>query len=179
MELTIGYVLSQIFIILSYVFLIITYYLKDRKQILLFNFASLGTTAISFIFLSAYTGFMMVIVATIRNIIFLHDEKKYGKRDKNTKRDWVILIILLLLTFLLTAFSYSGLLSLLSVCGTMLYTYSVWQKNNLVYRILGIPVGILWIGYNLYIVSLFGIVLETILLVSSIGGTVIAIKNKK
>lgn len=64
-------------------------------------------------------------------------------------------------------FTYEGFLSLLSVFATMLYTYSVWQKKTIVYKLCGIPIGILWVLYNLYVKSIFGVILEAILLVSS------------
>jgi hypothetical protein len=67
----------------------------------------------------------------------------------------------------------------MSVFATMLYTYSVWQKKISIYKILGIPVGIIWIIYNIYIVSIFGIILEVVLLISAIIGIVREYKMKK
>ena len=67
----------------------------------------------------------------------------------------------------------------MSVFATMLYTYSVWQKKTSIYKILGIPVGIIWISYNIYIVSIFGIILEVVLLISAIIGIVREYKIKK
>ena len=58
----------------------------------------------------------------------------------------------------------------MSVAATMLYTYSVWQKNTKVYKWLGVPVSLCWITYNIYISSLFGIILETVLMTSAIIG---------
>lgn len=74
--------------------------------------------------------------------------------------------------------TYDGFFSLLSVFATMLYTYFVWQKNTTTYKLLGIPIGILWIAYNIYIFSIFGIILETILLICSISGYILE-KNSK
>ena len=68
---TITYILSQIFIIINYIFLVMTYQSKNRKNILIFNFVSLIASALSYMFLSAYSGLAMTIVAIIRNIIFI------------------------------------------------------------------------------------------------------------
>lgn len=76
-------------------------------------------------------------------------------------------------------FTYDGFLSLLSVFATMLYTYSIWQKKTSIYKILGLPIGILWIAYNIYIMSIFGIILETILTISAIYGYFKEKKNKQ
>ena len=93
MELTLSYVLSQVFIILNYIFLIITYQLKDRKQILLLNIASLSSAGLSYIFLSAYTGLAMVFVSILRNIILIINEKKNGISKTVTVNEILILFV--------------------------------------------------------------------------------------
>lgn len=179
MELTTTYVLSQIFIIINYVLLMATYQVKSRKTILIFNFGAIVVTGLSYVFLSAWSGLAMVFVAMIRNIIFMIDEKKNGKSEKITKKDIVILFILYAISIISAIYTYEGFLSLMSVFATMLYTYSVWQKKTSIYKILGIPVGIIWIIYNIYIVSIFGIILEVVLLISAAVGVVREYKTKK
>lgn len=179
MEITITYIISQFFVILNYVFLAITYYSKDRKRILFLNFCSLTSIGIAYIFLSAYTGLSMVILSIIRNIIFLLDEKKFGKTTEISKREIFILILIYIITITFAVFTYNEFLSLLSVFATMLYTFSVWQKKTIIYKALGIPVGLLWLFYNIYISSIFGIILETILLLSVINGWIIEKKKEQ
>ena len=172
MDLTLTYILSQVFIIFNYIFLIITYQLKERKKILLFNMASLTCAGISYIFLSAYSGLAMAFVAILRNIIFLLDEKKNGMNNKITKKDVLILMILYVISIVFAIFTYDGFFSLMSVFATMLYTYSVWQKSTKVYKWLGSPVSIIWIIYNIYIKSIFGIILESVLMIAAIIGLI-------
>ena len=173
------YILSQIFTVLMYVLLAITYFLKDRKKILMVGFASLIANALEYIFLFAWSGVATCIFALIRNIIFLFDEKKNGKSDTIRKKDILILIILYIILIISAIITYDGFLSLLSIFATMIFTYSVWQKKTIIYKFCGIPVGILWIMYNIYVMSLFGIILESILLIASTGGYLIELKNKK
>lgn len=170
MELTVNYILSQVFTIITYGLLALTYYAKDRKKVLIISFISIIANGMAYIFLNAWTGLAMCIVALIRNIIFLIDEKKNGKRETIDKKDIIILIILYAISIISAIFTYDGFLSLLSVFATALYTFSVWQKKTNMYKLLGIPIGILWILYNIYIMSMFGIILETILLICSITG---------
>lgn len=172
------YMLSQIFTIITYILLGVTYYAKDRNKVLVLSFLSLIANGIAYIFLNAWTGLAMCIVALIRNIIFLVDEKKNGVKEKNNKTDIIILVILYIILIISTIFTYEGFLSLLSVFATALYTFSVWQKKTNIYKLLGIPIGILWILYNIYIMSVFGIILETILLICSITGYLLEIKKK-
>lgn len=176
---SITYILSQVFTIINYALLGLTYYAKDRRKILIIGFLSIIATAISYILLDAWTGVAMCVVALIRNIIFLVDEKKNGKRETIRKKDIVILIVLYFITIISTVFTYDGFLSLLSVFATSTYTFSVWQRKTNIYKLLGIPVGILWILYNIYVKSIFGIILESILLICSTSGYILERKKNK
>ena len=170
MELTIKYILSQFFTITMYLILVLSYQSKKRSHILVLSLLSQVTCGIAYILLEAYTGLAMCIIALIRDVIFMIDENKNGKRDFITKKDVIFLIILYLLMIISTVFTYQGLYSLLSVIATMIFTYSIWQKNTKVYKLLGIPVGTFWILYNLYVKSIFGVILESALLIASIVG---------
>ena len=97
--------------------------------------------------------------------------------EQNTKKDIIILAVLYVITILLSVFTYNGLPSLFSVLGTFLYTYSVWQKNTNTYKLLGIPTSISWIAYNIYIKSIFGGILESIVLICSGIGYLLAKKK--
>ncbi len=170
MEWTLEFIVSQIVTILMYMLLAITYYVKNRKTVLVISFLSLLANAIAYILLHAYTSLAMCGVALVRNIYFLMDEGKNGKREEISRKDIVVLCVLYGITIVATMFTYEGFLSLLSVFATMIYTYSVWQKKILVYKLCGIPVGVLWVFYNLYVKSVFGVALEGILLGCSIVG---------
>ena len=139
MEITVTYVFSQIFTILMYILLAISYYAKNRKSVLILGFLSVIANGIAYILLKAYTGLAMCIVALIRNMIFLFDERKNINKDIITKKDIIILIILYLISIISAIFTYDGALSLLSVFATMIYTFSVWQKDTKRYKLLGIP----------------------------------------
>lgn len=64
------YILSQISIIIYYTLLATTYYAKNRNKVLVLNFLAIISEGMSYIFLGAWTGLAMCIVALIRNIIF-------------------------------------------------------------------------------------------------------------
>ena len=170
MELTIAYIVSQIFVIINRVLLIVSYQLKNRKNILIVSLLALLANGVVYILLSAWSGLAMVFVAIVRNIIFMLDEKKNGKSQKITKKDVGILVVLYVISIISAIFTYEGILSMMSVVATMLYTYSVWQKKTKVYKILGIIIESVWIIYNIYICSIMGVILNISLLISaSIG----------
>lgn len=177
MELTLIYICSQVFTILSYILLAITYYSKNRKKVLIISILSTVFMGAAYVLLKADSGLAMNVIALLRNIIFLIDENKNGKRDVVNKNDIIILVLLYVISIICAIFTYDGFFSLLSVFATMLYTYSVFQKKTKVYKMLGIPVGILWILYNVYIQSVMGIILESTLLICSATGYLLEAKQ--
>ncbi|MBQ1812802.1 MAG: YgjV family protein [Bacilli bacterium] len=160
------YILSQIFVIMSYLFLINTYQVKsNKKMILILNIVACIFSATGFFFLKAYAGCIMSLIAVVRNILFAN--KKINKFDS--------LIIILAIIVLLSLYTYQNVFSLLPVIATILYSLSVWQDNNKLYKIFGIPIEMCWLSYHIYVKSLFGIILESILF----GSVVIGIVRKK
>lgn len=176
-ELDLLFIISQIFVIISYSFLAITYALKERKKILICSFAAVAANAIAFMFLSAWSGFLMSFVAMTRNVIFLFKDK--NKKDKIDYVDWIILAVLYAISIVSAIFTYEGLYSLLSVAGTMIYTFAIWQKNPKLYKLLSIPSSVLWVIYNIFVFSIFGAVLESIIVVCEVIGTISAYKKNK
>ena len=75
--------------------------------------------------------------------------------------------------------TYDGILSFFALSGTLIYTYAVWQKNAKVYNILAIIGSIQWIVYYLFVFSVFGIILECVMLVAETIGTIRYFKQDK
>lgn len=167
---TTSYILSQIFAIINYATLIFSYQVKDNRKVLILGAIGCTFSAISFFLLNAYTGCVMAFLAVFRNIAFMID-KKY-----NQSKNFFAFQFFLTLIIVVTIPTYDGLLSLLPVVATTLYTLSVWIDNTEVYKYLGIPIEVCWLSYHIYLVSIFGIIFEIILFIFVIRGIV---KNKQ
>lgn len=70
------YIISQIFVIIQYSFIIATYYVRTKKEILIFNTLSAISAVISFLCLKAYSGCMMSFVSIFRNLLFFNMKEK-------------------------------------------------------------------------------------------------------
>ena len=173
MELTFTYILSQVLTIIVYILIAITYQLKKRKNIVILSFSTQIIQGTVYFLLNAYTALAMRGVAAIRDLVFWVDENKNGKSNKINTKDILFLIVLYVLIIIFTIITLDGWYSLLSATATMLSTYSIWQKNVKIYKILGIPTGILWIVYNFLYKSIFGVILESLLLLATIRGVVV------
>ncbi|MDR0591348.1 MAG: YgjV family protein [Candidatus Nomurabacteria bacterium] len=162
MDWNITYIISQIVTVIFYGLFAYSYLLKTQKSILVVGGVAVFLNAIAFILLGGWSGVATCVVALIANLV------KYKWPKFGTS------LPMLALTFsaiaLLAAFTYDGFLSLMSVFATSLYRYSIWQKKPAVYKLCGLPVGTLWTIYNLYIGSIFGIILEIGLTVFAMVG---------
>ena len=177
MEITTQYIISQVFTIISYIFLATTYYVKKRRNVLILNCVVQCSFVVAFVLLEAWSGLAMTVLALIRNLFFIVDENKNGKRENMNKTDIGVLVVMYVVSIVSAIFTYEGILSLLPVLATMMYTYAVCQKNIRTYKLLGIPIEILWVGYNFYIKSLFGSVLELVMLCVCTIGYIMEVKK--
>lgn len=173
---TLEYTISQFLIVIVYILICSTYFFKNRRKILIINIIAHIFQAGSFLLLNGLTGVAMNIVYVIRDSFFAIDEKNRKNSNLN-KRDYIILSIFILIIIFFTIFTYSGWGSLLSVVATIISTVAIWQKNTKYYKLLGIPVSMAWLGYYIFLQSVFAIVLESILLVSTITGYIL--ENKR
>ena len=174
---TLEYTLSQILIVVAYILICSTYFLKNRKSILITDILAYIFQAISLFLLNGLTGVAMNFVCLLRNIFFVIDDKDRKSNTLN-KRDYIILFIFIILIVTLTSFTYNGLGSLLSVIATIMSTIAVWQKNTRYYKLIGIPISMAWLGYYIFLKSIFAIVLESVLFMSTIIGFSLDSKKK-
>ena len=170
MQITTQYIISQIIIIISYTCLTLTYCAKKRKIILILSFLANFSNACAYLLLNAYTSAAMCGIYILRDIIFIIDEKINGKSSQITKKDIGILAVVYAISIISIVLTFKGWGGLLYATASMLYTYSIWQKNNKIYKFMGVPCHILVILESIYIKSIFGFILQFIVLTSTIIG---------
>lgn len=163
MQITAQYILSQIVTIFSYGCLATTYCMKKRKTILIFSFLSNILNICAYFLLGAYTSSLMCGVSILRDIVFIIDAKINGKSNKITKKDIFILLGVYIVSFIAVALTFNGFKSLMYAIAAMLYTYSIWQKNNKVYRYMGIICVTIVLIDCIIIKSIFGVILQSVI----------------
>lgn len=180
MEFTAIYIISQVITVIYFAILSLSYLLKDRTKILTANFVAHIGQATAMAMLNGYTGAAMSVIMMLRDLTLLIEEKQKSKgKQINKKIDLGILVITVVLMIVLTVFTYNGPLSLLSVIATLVTTFALWQKDVTRYKLLGLLASLLWLAYNIFIMSIMGIVLELILLICSIIGYIKDVKKIK
>lgn len=149
-------------------------------------FKTLGSTCffIQYLLLGAYTGMIMDLVGSTRNIVFAVNVKK-GKSNKLAIILFSILTVVLgvlsiVLTWDVSKIRWSNdvkiatilmvAVSIVSIIAKLLTTVAYGIKNPHIIRMINLPSCSLWIIYNLVVFSLAGIVNE----IMSICSVVIA-----
>lgn len=159
-----NFILSQIFVLIAVLLQGLSYLSKDKKRIMFLCIAYACLYGMQYLLLNAMTGFAMNMINIIRNIWFYNNAKK----DKKNKL--YMLLIILTLVIVMGKFTYTNIYSLLPITASLLITYSLWQKKTRVYRLLSLPISTLWLSYNIYCHSIFGIIAESILLIFELVG---------
>lgn len=173
------YILSQIFVVLSYILLGSTYLIKNRSTILCINLCSLVCNGVSYFFLGAWSGLGVVCIAMIRNVLFMV-QQRIKALDKYLIDDIIILVFLMAISIIVGIVTFDSVWSLFSIFASITYTISVWQRNVKVYKILGVLASVFGVVYFVFIHSWFGVILEScILIISAVGVITYIIKDRK
>ena len=186
MEITVAYVISQILTVAEYGLLGASYLAKKRRSVVILDIVSMSCGIAAFFLLGADLGMAMSIIVLLANFYYLWEES-WAQKGQSTKkrqaqeRRWrnIVLAVVLLGIGVVTVLTYDGPLSLLSVAATVLYEVSIWQKSTRLYKFIGIPVALCWMTYNGFVRSVFGVICEAVMLVTSIVGYIREVRAGK
>ena len=171
------YILSQIFLCLGLASLGVSFYLKDYKYRTICNIVASFLMGVGYFCLGAYTAVGLNFLGLITYICF------YMFKTKNKENPFYFIAILWVITIVNGVLTYTWWVSLLPTIASLLFYYSVWQKNTLIYRIIGVITTVFYVVFNIMYNSWFGAVAQTVLLVLSLIGLITYIvemcKNKK
>lgn len=141
--------------------LIILSFQKDKRSFTLTSqlFASIFF-AIHLIFLGAWTGAAMNIIAGVRAYVFnIRDSFQFLQRD-------IVMYVFILLIWIGGAVTWSGYVSLLPVYTLTLECIALWSKNQKVMRIVFLLARPGWISYHLFFGSYAGLATEAFVIAS-------------
>ena len=156
--------------IIATVITILSFQQKKQRGIVFFQATSSAMWCIHFIMIGAYTGGILNLVATLRNLIMT-------KRDKYkwTGSPWfVVLMAVLSLGVYIVSFTVFNtpttktnlLLELLPALGIVVTTIAFREKEAKKVRLLSIMNSPLWLVYNAFNHSIGGVITETFCLIS-------------
>lgn len=165
-------IIAQIFSASAYLLFLFCYHGKSMKSILTVKLTAdvLGTTG--YLLLGAYSGMAMTIIAAVRGIIYLNNDKKLFKH-----RIWMFIFMFISLSS--AVITWKSFYSILPAAAGAISTYSLWQKNVKVARIIALLINILLFTYNLCVGSYAGMIGETLGFISVTSALLVHKKNRK
>lgn len=166
------FILAQICGALILLFEILTLANNDKKKILNYNTLVNLFSLLQYIFLQAFTGALAISITFIRNYIF----NKYNNKNKKAPLYWLIILLVLLITFNIT--TYDGLISLIPVLTVGIYTTALWQDNVDRFKLLCMFTCFLSALYNFHYGAYVSVLTQFILILVCAGTYASNKKNK-
>ena len=159
---TFNFIVAQTFGVVALFVVICSFQQNDRKTLLKYQVISSLLYGIQYIFLNAYTGAFMHLIAMTRNFIF----SKY--ENKKVPLLWLMIILELMIG--LGALSYNEPISLLPTVAAIQYSISVWIGNLRLIRFSGAITSVCFIIYNIKVFAITGLIATIIELVATLAG---------
>lgn len=153
-----NFILSQIFVVLGMLFVALSLKSRNKNQILLYCLISSVMFVIQYLFLNALEGMFINALGVVRAVWFFIYDKK-GKPIPTYP-----LIVLIALFLLVMIFTYESVFCFAPFISASLLTYAMWDHRVIVYKICAIPISVCCIIYNVYVGSVLGYILDSVLL---------------
>jgi len=160
------FILAQIFGLLGAISMFLSSWQKTKDKVLTFLILDSLFYFIQYLLLGALSGAFTNIIGLIRTILFKNKSRNKLFQNK------IILYVIIFSYLIIGIITYKGIMSLLPVIISILYSILLWQNNVKKIRI-GTALMILsWIIYNITVSAYIGIVVESILFISSLGAII-------
>ncbi len=144
---------------------VIAFQCKKHKNVMIFRTLNEMLFAVQYVFLGSYTGCVMNIIGSVRNMTFA----KQVEKGKSTRKFQIIFSFLF---FALGMCTYNGFVSILVIIAKVVTTFAYSLKNTRYIRLLTIPTSTCWLIYNFYTNSTAGILCEAFTLISIISAII-------
>ena len=163
------YILAQIIGFIAFFVSLIAYHRKDKKNILINMITANIINLFHYLLLGAYSGCITKLLAIFRDCFIIF------KKNCNNFLNYFYLIFFIILYVIASIFTFNGILSILPLLAALIYTIFIWNGNELRLKKIAFICYFIWLIYNIFVMSISGIVSNVISIVS----TLIAIKNEK
>ena len=149
---------------LALILSLISFQMKERRTILLFQMLASLSCAVSLIMLGGIAGGILDVIAFSRTLVFsLSDRYKWAGSKICLFSYFALIIAVGILTW-----ESGSIATLFAILGTLLSTLALYMRSETRIRTISLFVGPCWIAYNLIYSSCFGILNEIIAMTSII-----------
>lgn len=163
---------AQIVGIFGIAFSLLSFQLKQRKHIMLFQMTASLMFSAQLFMVGAITGGCLDMISFIRTLIFSNNTKKWASSPL-----WLFGFIgVMIATGIMT---WENPWSLLPILGSILSTVALWMKKERNIRLISLLVGPCWMVYNIVTGAYTGALSEVIAMTSIVIGLLRHDRKKK
>ena len=167
------YYLGQAIGVIGVIIFFISYQCKNQKQLLFLQTISNAVMFVHYLLIGATSGYALAIASIVRNIVFYFRDKKYLSSI-------IIPYLFAAIISVIGALSWQGYYSLFLIVGLAVNTVFMAVKDINVLRISVIFTCALIFTYNVFVLSIPGMINEALSIVGAIIGLITYhVKNKK
>ena len=124
---------------------------------------------IHYLLIGAYSGCITKVLAIFRNYFII-------LKDKYKKLSSIYFLLLFVMLYVIfSIFAFDGIISILPLIAGTIYIIFIWNGNDMVVRKTAFFCYFLWLIYNIFVLSIPGIVSDVVAIIS----TFIAIINNR
>ena len=156
------YIVAQIVGLMAFIVSLVAYQQKNKKDILLTMVISNIINLIHYIMLNAYSGAMTKLVAILRDSFIV------GKDKYKQLKSLLFLIVFILIYIFILIYTYNGLLSVFPIIAALIYLIPTWFGNSKTVKKTALFCYLLWLVYNIFVLSIAGIISNIISIISII-----------
>ena len=168
------FILAQLIGLFAVFFSLKSFVQYSKKKYIVDSIIAAIFNSVHYLLLGAYTGVLIKIMAFIREI-FLY------KKETNKKYNKLIIFIILVTCYLFAGiFTFNNnIINLLPVISAVTYFFAEWFGNLKAIKILGIITTVLWLIYNIAVLSITGIIYNLITIITLIYSLTKMKKSKR
>ena len=175
-------IIAQIVGICGMLLSVLSFQQKGKARILTFQLLGSALFVVNFFMLGAFSGAILNIVAIVRALIFIYEDKIHGDHPA-----WTIGLIAVYVLSFVSVFTIFGkeptalnlILEVLPVLAMTVTTLAFRYKEDKILRRVTFISSPLWLTYNTIFFSLGGIIGETLNIGSALVGTLRLDRKKK
>ena len=158
------YIISQVFVAISYIVLGIGLRREKRMDILICSNIYFFFLILSYLMLGALSGVISCSVSFFRNFIYMYDEQHNRPTPK------YICFLFVIITIVLTMIFYKNLIDIFPCVLTTITIFTVGSRSTKINRLGSLFGSVCWIIYAFAFKSWFVIICETYLAICTING---------
>ena len=172
---TLTEIIAQILGIFGMLMSVLSYQQKGKARILFFQLLGSALFVVNFFLLNAFSGAILNLVAIIRALIFIYEDKVHADHPA-----WTIGLTGVYILSYVSVFTLFGkeptvknlILEVLPVIAMTVTTIAFRHKEDKILRRVAFISSPLWLTYNFIFFSLGGIIGEALNLSSAVVGTI-------